>query len=75
MSDNPQRGEGFYMENGRKADAAIHDQIIAEADPAGVSHQKHVSFLIIVESGFDPQLAAQMLGIEGCFDLGRGSLG
>lgn len=73
MSDKRQ-GEGFYEEGGRKADAAIHDPIIAGADPAGVQHHKFVSFQLMIEAGVDPQQAAQMLGIQGGFDMSPGSL-
>lgn len=66
--------EAFYLENGQKRDAAIHDEIIAGADPQGVRHHTMVSFQIMVQSGIDPQHAAQMLGLEGGFDLGPGSL-
>lgn len=73
MSDK-RSGEGFYEENGRKADVAIHDPILAGGDPQGVQHHKFMSFQLMIEAGIDPTQAAQMLGIQGGFDMGPGSL-
>lgn len=64
--------EAFYMENGVKKDAAIHDFILDGVDPEHELQQRIESFRATVALGVDPVLAAQAYGLPEGFDIGPG---
>jgi hypothetical protein len=63
--------EGFYMENGEKADADIHHPILDAVDDTEFRVE---SFYRAVQAGTPPEMAARMFGLEGGYELGGGSL-
>jgi hypothetical protein len=64
--------EAFYVENGVKKDAAIHDVILDGVSPEADLRHRTESFHRTVAKGIDPQVAARVYGLEGAFDLDPG---
>lgn len=65
--------EVFYIdENGRKEDAAIHEEILAGISPEDDLKNRTESFHFAVSLGVDPGVAARAYGLEGGFDVGPG---
>ena len=61
--------EAFYVENGAKKDAAIHDVILDGVSPEADLRHRTDSFHRAVALGTDPALAAQIFDLPGSFDL------
>lgn len=59
--------EGFYLENGQKQDAAIHNEILAGVDDTA---DRMTAFQRAVQRGIDPETAARVYQVPGAFDLG-----
>jgi hypothetical protein len=64
--------EAFYMENGVKKDAAIHDFILNGISPEDDLKNRTESFHSAVARGLDPADAAKAFGLDGAFDLDPG---
>jgi hypothetical protein len=65
--------EVFYIdENGRKADAAIHEEILAGISPEDDLKNRVESFHFSVSLGIDPGVAARALGLPDGYDLDPG---
>jgi hypothetical protein len=65
--------EVFYIdENGRKADAAIHEEILAGISPEDDLKNRTESFHFAVGLGIDPEKAARAFGLPGAYDLDPG---
>jgi hypothetical protein len=65
--------EVFYIdEHGRKADADIHEEILAGIDPAADLRHRIESFHLSVGMGIDPGVAARALGLTEGYDLDPG---
>ena len=61
--------EAFYVENGVKKDAAIHDVILGGVSEEAYLRHRTESAKWAVANGTDPALAAQMFDLPGGFDL------
>jgi hypothetical protein len=66
---SPKGNEAFYMENGVKKDATIHDYMLDGIDPAEDEKQRAESARRAVEGGLDPGIAARIHGLPEGFDL------
>jgi hypothetical protein len=65
--------EVFYIdEHGRKADADIHEEILAGVDPAADLRHRIESFHATVAKGIDPAKAARAYGLPDAYDLDPG---
>ena len=60
--------EGFYIDGGRKADRAIHDEIL-NIDPAAQQGLSAFSIQWMISRGIDPARAAALVGVDSAAPL------